>query len=194
MKTRYRSYCWQECGEKMCLVIQSYPTLWDPMDFSLPGFSVHGIFQGRILEWLAIFFSRGSSRLRDQTQISCISCTGDVDSLPLRHLGKSTFIFNFGANANGFFFDVPAHIVWNTNHTCSENYVLWLSEQQHFFIGLRIFLHWLILMYVFRPWILFPPWPAYMPPLLHKTSHMTCQHGFQHPFTFRFRRLRWDSY
>ena len=38
--------------------------------------SVHGIFQARILEWVAIFFFRGSSWPRDQTHISCISCTG----------------------------------------------------------------------------------------------------------------------
>ena len=37
------------------------PTLCDPMDYSLPGFSVHGIFQARVLEWVAISFSRGSS-------------------------------------------------------------------------------------------------------------------------------------
>ena len=42
-------------------VAQSCPTLCDPMDGSLPGSSVHGIFQARVLEWVAIFFSRGSS-------------------------------------------------------------------------------------------------------------------------------------
>ena len=42
-----------------CLVSQSYPTLCDPMDCSLPGFSVHGILQARILEWVASSFSRG---------------------------------------------------------------------------------------------------------------------------------------
>ena len=41
------------------------------MDCSLPGSSVHGILQARILEWEAILFSRGSSWLRDQTQVSC---------------------------------------------------------------------------------------------------------------------------
>ena len=46
------------------------PTLCDPMDCSLPGSSVHGIFQARILEWVAISFSRGSSQPRDQTQVS----------------------------------------------------------------------------------------------------------------------------
>ena len=44
-------------------VAHSCTTLWDPMDCSLPGSSVHGIFQARILEWVAISFSRGSSNL-----------------------------------------------------------------------------------------------------------------------------------
>ena len=46
-------------------VVQSCPTLWDPMDCSLPGFSVHGILQARILEWVAVSFSRGSSQPKD---------------------------------------------------------------------------------------------------------------------------------
>ena len=54
-------------------VAQSCPTLWDPLDCSLPGSSVHGIFQARVLEWFAISFSRGSFWLRDQTQVSCIA-------------------------------------------------------------------------------------------------------------------------
>jgi len=45
----------------------------DPMNYSPPSFSVHGIFQARILEWVAISFSRGSSQPRDQTQVSCIA-------------------------------------------------------------------------------------------------------------------------
>ena len=61
------------CTRKWSEVAQSCPTLWDPMDCSLPGFSVHGIFQARILEWVAISFSRGSSWPRDQTQVSCIA-------------------------------------------------------------------------------------------------------------------------
>ena len=53
-------------------VAQSCPTLCDPTDCSLPGFSIHGIFQARVLEWIAISFSRGSSWLRDRTQVSRI--------------------------------------------------------------------------------------------------------------------------
>ena len=42
----------------ICMHAQSCPTPWDPMDFRLSGSSVHGIFQARILEWVAISYSR----------------------------------------------------------------------------------------------------------------------------------------
>ena len=54
-------------------VAQLCPTLCDPMDYNLPGSSVHAILQARILEWGAIPFSRGPSQPRDQTQVSCIA-------------------------------------------------------------------------------------------------------------------------
>ena len=54
-------------------VAQSCPTLCNPGDCSPPGSSVHGILQARILEWVAISFSRVSSRPRDRTQVSCIA-------------------------------------------------------------------------------------------------------------------------
>ena len=53
-------------------VAQSCPTLSDPTDCSLPGSSVHRIFQAIVLEWIAISFSRGSSQPRDWTRISRI--------------------------------------------------------------------------------------------------------------------------
>ena len=53
-------------------VAQSCLTLCDPMNCSLPGFSVHGIFLATVLEWVAIAFSRGSSRPRDWTWVSRI--------------------------------------------------------------------------------------------------------------------------
>jgi len=54
-------------------VAQLCLTLCDPMDCTLSGFSVHGILQARIPEWVAISFSRGSLRSRDQTWVSCIA-------------------------------------------------------------------------------------------------------------------------
>jgi len=54
-------------------VAQSYVTLWDPIHCSLPGASVLGIFQARVLQWVAISFFRGSPQPRDQTQVSHIA-------------------------------------------------------------------------------------------------------------------------
>ena len=54
-------------------VAQSCPTLCDPMDCSPPGSSVHGILQARILEWVAMPSSRGSSPAKDQSQVSHIA-------------------------------------------------------------------------------------------------------------------------
>ena len=58
----------------ICTCALSRVGLWDPMDCSLPGSSVHGIFQARKLEWIAISSSRESSRPGDRTHISCVSC------------------------------------------------------------------------------------------------------------------------
>ena len=61
--------CWSPC---CCLIAKSHLTLCNPMDCSPPGSSFHGILQARILEWVAIPFSRGSSRRKDWTLVSCI--------------------------------------------------------------------------------------------------------------------------
>ena len=66
------------------LVAQSCPTLCDPTDCGPPVSSVHGILQARILEWIAITFSGGSSQHRDQIQ----SPTLQADSLPSKPPGK----------------------------------------------------------------------------------------------------------
>ena len=66
----YRNF-WSEV--KSSQVTQSCPTLCDPVDYSPPGSSVHGILQARILEWVAISFSRGSSWPKDRTQVSHIA-------------------------------------------------------------------------------------------------------------------------
>ena len=60
-------YCWwrKVLAAKLCLALRAHGL------YSPPGSSVHGIIQARILEWVAISFSRGSSPLRDQTQVSC---------------------------------------------------------------------------------------------------------------------------
>ena len=69
---------WKEnrlsAGRSLASVAQLCLTLCDPMDCSLPGSSVHGIFQARILEWVAISYSRWSSQPRDRTRVSCTAC------------------------------------------------------------------------------------------------------------------------
>ena len=52
--------------------LQSCPTLCSPTDYSLPGSSVHGILQARILEWVTVSSTRGSSQPSDWTLVSCI--------------------------------------------------------------------------------------------------------------------------
>ena len=64
--------CYYYCAK----LLQSCLTLCDPMDCSPPGSSVHGILQARILEWVAMHFSRGSSQPMDRTHISYVSCIG----------------------------------------------------------------------------------------------------------------------
>ena len=54
-------------------LFQLCPTLCDPIDCSPPGSSVHGLFQARISEWVAISFSRGSSQYRNRTHFYCIA-------------------------------------------------------------------------------------------------------------------------
>ena len=63
-----------------CLVVKSCLTLWDPIDSSLP---VHGIFQARILDWVAISYSGRSSQPRDWTHVSCYLLHWQGHSLPL---------------------------------------------------------------------------------------------------------------
>ena len=70
----------------VCVHAQLCPTLCDPMDCSPLGSSVHDIFQARILEWVAISISRGSSRPRNWTHVSCFSCIGRI-------IGKWSVIF-----------------------------------------------------------------------------------------------------
>ena len=74
-----------ELPEHVICCVLSCVCLCDPRDCSLPVSSLQGIFQTRILEWVAISYSRGSSQPRDQTHVSCISYIGR-HSLPLCHL------------------------------------------------------------------------------------------------------------
>ena len=105
------------------LVIQSCLTLCDPMDSSLAGSFVHGILQARILEWVAISFSRGSSQSKDQSWVSCIAdrfftiwTTGEALCWWRRSLFPTGSIFpmwkNFHENKAGVLFQTLVRYPW----------------------------------------------------------------------------------
>ena len=78
----YHSYWWHVCVYSFA---QSCPTLFDPVDYSPPGYSVHGILQARILRWVAMPFSRGSSPPKYQTGSPALQADF---FLPLSHGGS----------------------------------------------------------------------------------------------------------
>ena len=73
-KTKLSKIHTEQLCRVLCSVAQSCLALCDPMDYGPPSSSVHGIFQARTLEWVAISFSRGSSCPRDWTCIFWVSC------------------------------------------------------------------------------------------------------------------------
>ena len=77
---------WRSIRTCACVLTQSCLTLCNPVDCSPKGCSVHGVFQARILEWVATPFSKRSSWLRDWTCISFVSW--QADSLPPWHPGS----------------------------------------------------------------------------------------------------------
>ena len=94
----------------VCLVTQLYPTLCDPMGCSPPGSSAHRISQARILEWVAVSFSRASSQPRDPTRVSYIGrrilhhwATREVQFCP----SSTAFPYNYPPGARNDFFTLP---------------------------------------------------------------------------------------
>ena len=100
----------------MCMYVlaaQSCLILCDPTDYSLPGSSVHGILQARVLEWVAIPFFRRSSWSRDQPQVSCIvgrffTIWGNRET---QNKGKDAPELNL-------FFFFSEKILWTTTTSC----------------------------------------------------------------------------
>ena len=90
-------------------VAQSCLTLCNPMDYSLPGSSVHGIFQAIVLEWIAISFSRGSSQPRSPAL--------QTDALPSEPPGKSK-IKNMAKEVNSLAYNLRSTRVYTYWHTC----------------------------------------------------------------------------
>ena len=97
--------------------------LCNPMDSRLPGSSVHGIFQGKILDWVAVSFSRGSSWPRDQTQVSCIAGGRfTVWATTEGHVYLSIY-----THTHTLFFRFPSHLDYQrilTRVPCALHYIL----------------------------------------------------------------------
>ena len=115
-----KSWTWlSDWTTTMCA--QSCSTLCDPTDCSPPGFLVHGISHARLLEWVSISYSKGSSRPRDQTHISCVSCTGRWILYQLCHLGSP----RWAEPCTKIFM----YITSSDHHTVDKIYCLRFSKQ-----------------------------------------------------------------
>ena len=100
-------------------VVQLCLTLCDPMDCSSPGSSVLRILQTRILEWVTKPFSRGSSRHRDQTRVSYVSCIGRRILYHYSHLRspppqiyKPSLIMRKTEKPQEIFYRIPDENIW----------------------------------------------------------------------------------
>ena len=104
----------------VCVFAQSCPTLCDSMDCSLPGSSAHGIFQAKILERVAISFSRGSSWPGSNLHLLC----WQVGSLPLYRLGSLIIhfvnIFRHGITEPNSIYKFSLHL--KKKHTISSSF------------------------------------------------------------------------
>ena len=92
----------------VCVIAQLCLTLWDPMDCSLPGFSVHGILQARILEWAAIPFFWGSSQARDQIKLQVDSLQFEPPRKPIEASMKAEFVLSSFSALLPFLFLFPS--------------------------------------------------------------------------------------
>ena len=116
---------WTPFIHTLCVSAQSCPTLCDYMDCSLPGPFVHGIFQARILEWVAISHSRRPSWPRDWTRVSGISCVGRRVFLPLAPPGKphiTLWLLPLPHSLLGAKFDRPF---------TSTQHIFWTEKKKH---------------------------------------------------------------
>ena len=110
---------WQTCktvnSSDMCLrakLLQSCLTFCDPVNCSLPGSSVHGILQARLLQWVAVLSSWGSSRPRDRTCISCIAGGFFIDwAIPISSSSQGLFQLRGKGCPNSEGRDVPSMFV-----------------------------------------------------------------------------------
>ena len=111
-------------------VSHSCPIICDPMDCSLPGSSIHGILQARILEWFAMSFSRRLSHPRDRTHVSFVSCTDRCVLYYQCHLGSQTGVVshyllqgNFPTQGSNLGLPHCRQILYHLSHQESSMYI-----------------------------------------------------------------------
>ena len=139
MEKEFRTHCGECVRIRGCsmLSLQSCPTLWDPMDHSPQGSFLHEILQTRILEWVAISFSRGSSRPRDQTQVSCtggrfFTVWGTREARGGWSVAKlSGFLLGHRGALQGY----EELGDWNESHVHGPNVKTWFWRHSSIFLG-----------------------------------------------------------
>ena len=118
-----------QCGKPIlggvCLVTESCLTLCNPMDCGPPGSSVYGIFQARILEWVAISYSRGSSWPKDGTCVSCIGRQILYHSAPTEYVSFNfmaaiIICSDFGDQENKVCHCFPIYFPWSGGTGCHD--------------------------------------------------------------------------
>ena len=131
--------------------------LCDPMDCRLPGFSIHGILQARILEWAAISFSWESSQPRNQTQVSCIA---------------GRFFTNWVIR------EAPPPASWVNYKTIPSEFLLYSFGTSGILLKDSTDTSLSPTAWVNVPFIWENPLPKAWTPLLHQRSAFNCQDGF----------------
>ena len=131
---------WRMCPSSVLSPFSWVQILCDPMDCSPPGSSVHGILQARILEWVAMPSSRGSSRPRDWTWVSSVSSTGRRILYHSHHLGASV-IPEWSTEWSALL--LPGILVTSLSRPIFTvlNFLTW-SFTVHMFFGLNFKLLW----------------------------------------------------
>ena len=123
--------CLGEDAEKLLkyIVLSHFSGVWlcNPADYSPPDSSVHGILQARILEGVAMPSSRGSSRLKNPTCVSCV-CWNASDSLLLSHRGSPEI---YGIPSKQFVFTLPISLAkTQSSHAPNRHCVSYVDTQQ----------------------------------------------------------------
>ena len=141
---------------------QSWLTLWDPMGCSLSGSSFHGILQARILEWVAMPCSRGSSWPRDQTHVSYVSCIGR-QILPLAPPGKPIYIYIRASQVAQIVKNLPAmqetwiwSLGWEWLPVQYSSLKISMDREAGYWFKCILFNGWVILHCVYVPQLSYP--------------------------------------